>query len=452
MATNVQELNKKVIETEKSGTGAVAKDEFLKGFVYEGITQDGRVKMPIDAPSEKELRRWLDEGHIEVVKIKKQVGSVSKGSKKVKPLDIANFVGQFASRKESAESDIEAIKSCAESTSNFALRYALYEVALRMENGMSPEEAFDASYIYNAKKKKHTERKTFPKEMIYSIQAGKRGDAILLLKNYETRLKASVESKKEAITELIYPVITIVVSMIAVGVMVFYVIPQFIPLYEGMFTGKDAQLPLLTRIVMGISNFATSLSGIAVMGSIVGVIGYAVYWATRTEKGKTWRQERELFLPALPYLNPRSISNLIVLYMGYVHLTSLGQVMKATDLVTALRETAAGSPHVVYARIFNTMADTIEARGSYFAPVGRPYSHILGKDFFALLETGSKGDMSEQVLKLADQLGAEFQTQIKRMLKLITPATGILLGLIIGTLVISMYYPMIDMVGKMAGK
>lgn len=433
----------------------VKKDEYLKGFVFEGITKIGRIKMPIEAPSEKILREWLEDGHIEVVKITKLTGAVS-GSKKIRPLDIVNFVGQLADRKQAGQGDIDAIKSCAEATSNYTLRIALQEIVERMENGMSPGQAFSESFIYNVKKKKHTDRRTFPKELISTIKAGKRGAAVSLLKDFEQRWRRAIEAKSEAVSELIYPGITVIISVILIQVMVFYVIPQFKPLYEGILGDKQMKLPFLTRFFVGISDFATSLQGMAVIGAVLGLIVYGFNWLFRTESGVKWRQERELFLPNLGIwkfrINLRAISKLLTAYHGSVHLTSLGQTMKATDLVTALRETAAGSPHVVYAKAFEAIADTVEEHSGGFAPIGRPYAHLLHKDFYSLMETGAQGDMSEQVLKLADQLQADYQTQLKRMTKLITPATIVFLGIVLGAVVISMYLPMLDIIGRMASK
>jgi type IV pilus assembly protein PilC len=232
--------------------------------------------------------------------------------------------------------------------------------------------------------------------------------------------------------------------------MIYVIIPQFKPLYEGMLTGSDQQLPLLTRIIMGISDFTTSLPGASIILVIGALIGYFVYWAFRVEKGINWRQERELFLPNIGFIKLEKISKLIAAYHGSVHLTSLGQVMKATDLVTALKEVADDSPHIVFARVFETMAETTEEHSGGFAKTGRPYSHLLGDDFYSLMETGSQGDMSEEVLKLAAQLQEDYENQVKQMMALITPATIAIIGVTIGITVIAMYLPMLDLIGKIA--
>lgn len=448
MATNEEYINpsatQKTDPVETVVLTAKKDDEYLKGFVYEGITRKGREKMPIEAPSEKVLREWLEEGHIEVVKIRKVKGKVSRRATKIKKKELANFVGQLATRKSGGQGDIEAIRSCAEATSNYVLRYALSEVALRMENGLSPEEAYASSLIYNTKKKKYTDKATFPREFIHQIKAGKRGGAVELLKDYEKRLRRSIAKKSEIVSKLIYPAITVFLALILSQVMVFVVIPGFKPMYEGILGDSQMKLPFLTRVVTGISDFATSYLGIVLLGGIsASVIGF-FYWMYATEKGRVWRQERELFLPV--------IGPILTAYQGSIHLISLGQVMKATDLVTALKETAHGSPHVMYGRIFETMALDIEDNGGEFAPAGRPFSHLLHKDFYPLMKTGAKGDMSEQVLKLADQLEEEYQAKIDRLIEFITPATVVFLGVSIGVVVIAMYLPMMDIIGRMASK
>lgn len=450
MATNedvLHQMGATAADGEKAESGEsseIKKDEYLKGFVFEGITRQGREKLPIEAPSEKVLRQWLEEGHIEVVKIRQIRGKIRRRSQKVKQKELANFVGQLATRKSGGQGDIDAIRSCADATSNYTLRYALNEVAQRMENGLSPDKAYSSSYIYDTKKNKYTDQQTFPREFVHQIRAGKRGGAVALLKDYEARLRRSIAKKKEIISKLIYPGITVGMAIILSQVMVFFVIPGFKPMYEGILGDSQMKLPFLTRMVTGISDFATSPLGVTLLVGGAAVILSFGYWTVKTQKGRVWRQERELFL--------WGIGTVLTAYWGSVHLTSLGQVMKSTDIVTALKETADGSPHVVYGRIFETMAATIEDNGADFAPSGRPYSYLLHKDFYPLMKTGSKGDMSEQVLKLADQLEEEYQGQIDRLTELITPATVVFLGVSIGVVVIAMYLPMMDIIGRMASK
>ena len=428
-------------------------DEFLKGFEYEGITDVGRVKMPAEAPSERDLRKWLAEAHIEVTGIKKKTGKVSRRSK-VKDKDIADFVGMFATRKQSGQGDIEAIQSCSEATENVVLRRALKEIVLRIESGTAPDKAFEQSKIYNPKKKIHTDKSTFPKEFIHTVRAGRRGSAVVLLKDYERRLRQKIDSISEVVSELIYPAITIVLALILSGVMIFVILPQFKPLFEGLLSGGDAQLPLLTRIIVGISDFFTSYLGIALSIGFFAGMFFLLKWLFTNEKGIKWKQERELYLPSVGIgrlrINFGFISKLLIARQASLHLTSLGQVMKATDLVTALNEVADGSPHLVYQNLFETMAKTIEQHAGGFAVSGRPYGYLLSSDFYPLMKTGAQGDMSEQVLKLADQLDEEYRKNLKRLMQFITPATIVFLGLTIGTTVIAMYLPMLDLIGKMA--
>lgn len=418
--------------------------EYLRGFIYEGITRKGRERMPIEAPSEKALREWLDEGHIEVVKIRPIKGKISRRARKIKNKELANFVGQLATRKSGGQDDIESIHSCASATPNYLLRRALTEVAARMENGLSPAEAFAESRIYDARKKVHTDKPTFPAEFIHQIKAGKRGNAVELLKDYEKRLRRSIAKKSEIISKLIYPGITVAMALVLSQVMVLFVIPGFKPMYEGILGDSQMKLPLLTRIITGISDFATSPLGIALLLSIIVGTGSFIYWTYATKNGRKWRQERELYLP--------KIGPIIAAYQGSVHLISLGQVMRSTDIITALRETAHGSPHVVYGRIFETIALDLEDHGGEFAPAGRPYAHILHNDFYPLMKTGAKGVMADQVLKLADQMEEEYQARIDRLIEFITPATVVFLGVSIGLVVIAMYLPMMDIIGRMASK
>ena len=421
----------------------VGEDEFLIGYVFEGITKEGREKLPVNAPNEILLREWLADAHIEVVSIKKQIGKINRRKKRIKAKEMAAFVGQYADRRGAGQGDIEAINSCAQATGNQVLRQALRDVKKQMQDGVAPEEAFENARIYNFKAKRYTDKPAFPGELIYQIKAGKRGGIVNLLKQFETRLRHRIQKTKEYIGKAIYPSVLFIFGIICLQIMIFVAIPGVKTLYDGGIAGKPMQLPLLTRFVVGISDFGYSPLGIACILSALGGIFGSIYWFYFTKKGRDWRQERELTVPV--------IGKLLVHYWANIHLTSLGQITKAVDLVTALRETAAGSPHIRYKRAFNAIAATIADHAGSLETNGRPYAHLLGDDFYALVSAGSTGDVSEQILKLADQHDTDFQNKLDQLSEYIDPVSIAFLGVTIGGTVVAMYLPLIYAIGDLAG-
>src|SRR6185295_10007381 len=120
-------------------------------------------------------------------------------------------------------------------------------------------------------------------DQLYSnmVEAGETGGILdIILQRLSTFIEKLVKLKRDVMSAMIYPVAVILMAIVAVVVIMIVVIPQFQNIFLGLL-GPGEQLPLPTRIVVGISNFLAGWGGLIVLVSIVAtVLGIRFYYKT----------------------------------------------------------------------------------------------------------------------------------------------------------------------------
>src|SRR4029078_4118726 len=127
--------------------------------------------------------------------------------------------------------------------------------------------------------------KVFDQLYTNMVEAGETGGILdLILQRLSTFIEKIVKLKRDIISAMIYPSAVIVMAIGAVAVIMVVVIPQFQNIFMGLL-GPGEQLPLPTRIVVGISNFLASWGGLMILASVIGIV-VAVKFYYRTPGGR----------------------------------------------------------------------------------------------------------------------------------------------------------------------
>jgi len=120
-------------------------------------------------------------------------------------------------------------------------------------------------------------------DQLYSnmVEAGETGGILdLILQRLSTFIEKLVKLKRDVVSALIYPTAVVFMACAAIAVIMVFVIPQFQNIFLGLL-GPGEQLPLPTRIVVGISDFLASWGGLAILIGLIGAgIGLKFYYAT----------------------------------------------------------------------------------------------------------------------------------------------------------------------------
>lgn len=244
-------------------------------------------------------------------------------------------------------------------------------------------------------------------------------------------LDRSYEIISKAKNALVYP--AFVVS-IFIGVMVL-MLTMVIPKIASILTESGQELPIYTKIVIGLSDFLVDYVGLILM--VVSFGGYGIWRFIRTDVGRRAYDEFMISIPVLGGLQRKLMLTRICDNLATM-------LSSGISMVQALEVTADVVDNKVYEEILN--AALIEVRGGRsFADSIAEYPEIPGV-LTQMVKVGEEsGSLSEILNTLANFYRREVNNSVDTLIGLIEPAMIVLLGLGVGTLLASVLMPIYNM-------
>ncbi len=272
----------------------------------------------------------------------------------------------------------------------------------------------------------------FPRLYANLVQTGEEtGNLAAVMVELRNFLIASKELKDFIITSSIYPVIILSVTS---GV-VLLVFTFFIPHFANIFEDMGRELPLLTRILLGISQIFTGLWWLWLL-LIAGVLSL---WSKRKQDGPI-RDRWEKFLLRLPLFGrlicetemSRFIRTLSILISNHVHLLNTMQI--ANRVIS----------NKYIAESFDGVANDLKGGKRLSAALSKnPYIPRLAIQMLMIgEESGNQGEMLNHV---ADELENGLRLRIKRLLAFFEPAMILIMALVIFIVVLAIFLPIMEM-------
>ncbi len=241
------------------------------GELVRGFVQTTEIDL-----AEKELER----AGISVRSISAKRGT-KKRNRRPTGVEFATLAEQFGDLMEIGESPTQVCRLLSFAQTNTMLAEALLDASDLVINGRSLSEAFAAQRDHNGEP-------LFPITFICALRIG---EEVGTASDFESGTSksaflltlhrfAEAEKKADAIrssirSAMMYPIAVILFCVVAVGIVEYYVMPKMVELYTTLLTGDNAQLPLITRIMIAGSDFLISWWGIGTMIAIV--IGAALF-------------------------------------------------------------------------------------------------------------------------------------------------------------------------------
>jgi len=266
------------------------------------------------------------------------------------------------------------------------------------------------------------------------VQIGEAAGSLdVVLLRLADALERSAELRRRIVYALLYPVVVLAVAAAAVTFLLAVVVPMF----AGLFADFDAQLPLPTRVLIGVSD-ALRQAAPAILLLTVG-FGWAVSrWAT-TALGQRVLESVVLKLPVAgplyrSFLTARFCRTLATLLGGGVPLTDALAVTAGADPSPRTSDAA----RALRARVVRggTLGGLLSSNVDLFPPM------------VAQMVT-----VGEETARLDETLGhaaAHFERQVESateaLSSVIEPVLILVLGVVVGTILVAMYLPMFDIV------
>jgi type IV pilus assembly protein PilC len=230
---------------------------------------------------------------------------------------------------------------------------------------------------------------------------------------------------------LVYPSILLVLSCIVVAIIVLRVVPEFGAFYAQF--GRE--LPLSTRIIVSVSNFAVAYFFIVLL-SIVALVSASIAWL-RTPGNRRRFDKWLLGIPAVgsiaqKFATSQAARTLATLLGGGIPLVnaidvsarSIGNQYMAQELTTAAQQVREG----------RALASAMMLSGAF------PDVSIK------MVEVGeSTGALQEMLNSLSEFYDEEIETSLTRFITIVEPALLVIMGLIIAALLLSLYMPLFNL-------
>lgn len=409
-------------------------------FVARIGTPDGRVLEEAHVASDEiALRSELDKRGVHVFEIRRK--GVPKGlkaaasgvrRKKIPDAEFLVFNQELAALLKAGLPLLQTLELMLERMANQNFKSVLAEIRDKVKSGVELSEAF-AQYS-----------DLFPRLYPSSLKAGERsGELEGVIRRFIRYMKLVLEARKKVISALVYPAVLVGLSIAMLVVMAIFVVPKF----QVFFQDLNVKLPLLTRITLGISGLLTARTFILWNWMWVLIaIGIGVMFFRRVAETPEGRVAVDRMKLRVPLLGP------------ILHRFALSEFSRAlSTLLTG------GIPLVPAFEIAVSAVGNAQVRRQI-----EPTIQMVreGKPFYAALEESkvftdmsidmvkvgeATGSLDEMLMSVSDFLDEQVETQMARLLSLVEPMMLVVMGLIIGLLLVSIYLPMFSMLGQTQG-
>lgn len=399
-------------------------------FEYTARTLKGDlVREKIDLPSKDDVVAHLRKNKMIVVQVNaapKQVNLGGMFGGGIKTRDVVIFTRQFATMINSGLPLVQALDILAQQTENKKLADVTRQVVYDVESGHTLADAL----------RKHP--KAFTDLYVNMVAAGEAGGILDTILN---RLAQFLE-KNDAIVRkvkgaMIYPAVIFSVAAIAVAVLLIFVIPTF----QNMFASVNLQLPLPTRIVIGMSQILLHY-----WWAIIGAIGFSVFGVNRYYKsadGKLRIDTLMLKAPVLGDLLRKSAVSRFTRTLGTL-------ISSGVSILDGLEITARTAGNMVIHNAVMESRASIAGGETISAPLQK--SKVFPPMVISMIAVGEQtGGLDEMLSKIADFYDEEVDAAVSALLSLMEPIMIVVLGVIVGGMVVAMYLPIFDMVNAVQG-
>ncbi len=277
-----------------------------------------------------------------------------------------------------------------------------------------------------------------PRVYIASLVAGERsGNLDAVLRRYVEHTKILAAVKKKTVSALVYPAILIALSLFLVMFMVLRVVPAFTDFYNSF----GAQLPLATRIIVGVSAFVRGNFALLLGGLVAGTVG-VLAWIR--QPGQKARFDRLVL--RLPFLGGVA-QKFATSQMARTLATLLGGGL---PLVNALDITARSIGNQFIAGELDIVAGRVREGESFAAALDR--RRVFPDVAVKMAEVGeSTGALQDMLATVADFYDEDIATTMDRFMTLIEPTLLVLMGMVIAALVLALYMPLFQLSSVLGG-
>lgn len=387
-----------------------------------GIEATGKLEAENEFAAIVHLRK-LGYTPVEVTEAKTSgISQLFQLKKKVSLADLALFSRQLAAMLSAGIPLTRCLNALGEQAVNAAFGKVLLEVARNVEGGMNFSEALRAY------------PEVFSALYVDMIKAGEVGGTLeRVLQRLSEQLESEKQLRDNVRSAMFYPTIVLVFAVLVVIGMMLFVVPVFLGFYP-----EGTELPLITLIIIGLSNSLRAYWYLYFLG--LGLLFLAVKTYLATEQGKIMLDKIKFHAPLFGSLVQKTV---IARFARTLATLLAGGI----PILQALETAGPASGSSLIANAVEEAAERIQQGQSIARPLQD--SGLFPPMVTLMVAVGEEtGDLPGLLNRVADFYEAEVETMSKGLTSLIEPLMLIGVGGIVAVIVIAMYLPMFSVISQ----
>jgi len=389
-------------------------DAESKGQVSEQLRERGLIVLDVSEKSEAlRLESFLDR------------------FRGIKTRDLSVFARQFSTLVASGMPMLRSLYTLEDQTEDERLKDAIAGVRNDVEAGSSLADAMERRpQIFD----------TLFRAMVRSGESSGRLDDAL--ERVAFQLEKMDALKRQIRSAMMYPAFIFTAAILIMLAVVIFIVPVFADAFKEAVAdqpGESADLPTMTQITIGISNFVTDFWFIWVPGIIGGFIAF-FQWK-RTDTGRAQWDRLKLKLPFHIGDIVRKVA------VARWSRTFAGAVGSGVPLLQSIKLVGQTSGNAVVEQSMDDVYASVKAGGTLAHPIeeNEAFPPMVGH----MMSVGEETGQLEQMLtKVADFYEAEVDSKVKALTSLLEPIMIVAVGGMVGFIVISMYLPLFSLYDK----
>lgn len=278
----------------------------------------------------------------------------------------------------------------------------------------------------------------FDKLYVNMVKAGELGGVLelVLVRLAEYQEKAE-KLKSRIVSAMVYPIIVIVIAIGIVAFLMAVIVPRFEKIFQEMLGNKP--LPGITQFVIGVSRWVQAQWLIVLI--IIAVVYAAWKVLSRTAGGRLLIDRLKLRMPVFGPVQLKSGISRFTRTLGTL-------VTSGVPILQALNITRDTAGNVVIATAIDKVHEAVREGESVVAPLEA--SRIFPPMVISMVDVGEEtGQLPDMLLKIADVYDDEVDNAVDAMTSMIEPIMIVFLALIVGTIVVALFMPMISIITEM---
>lgn len=347
---------------------------------------------------------------------------------RVKPAAVVAFTRQLATLIEAGMPLLRGLRVLQQQEQNCALNRVIGQMGERIEAGSTLSEAIAAHPRF------------FNALYINMVKAGEIGGALeITLKRLAEFLEKAQKIKGKVKAAMFYPVAVMFVAAAILAVMMLFVVPRFKQVFDGLLEG--AAMPAFTMLVLRASDLVRHNTMWVVMGLALFVVGLLTFIRTRT--GRWMFDQFKLSMPMLGTVFRKASISRFARTLG----TLLGSGVPILQALNIVRETAG---NVVVGNVISKLHDSVK-EGEAISGTLRG-SKVFPPMVVGMVDIGEQaGALPDMLMKIADNCDEEVDNSVSAMTSLLEPIMIVFLALVVGSIVIALFLPLIIIIDRGVG-